>query len=245
VCRRRIYEERDDGGADMSDTVLVIRTCGPDMTSYGGFRWPVSGPVEAPDWDPTPECGHGLHGLLWGVGEGALLDWSPEATWLVVEVDADVIVDLGGKVKYPSGTVIHCGNRMSATQYIVERGADSSWVVGYTATAGDCGTATAGYGGTATAGYGGTATAGDRGTATAGDRGTATAGDRGTATAGYRGTATAGDWGTVVVRYWDERTQCMRLAVGYVGEDGLQANQPYHVEGGKLVPVNDEAQEGE
>src|SRR5690606_32571503 len=161
ACRRRIYEERDDGGADMSDMVLVMRTCDADMTSYGGFRWPESGPVEAPDWDPWPVCGHGLHGLLWGVGDGVLLDWSLGARWLVVEVDGDSVVDLGGKVKYPRGVVVHCGDRFSATKYIVENGADPARVVGYTATAGD----------------GGTATAGDRGSATAGNDGTSTAGE--------------------------------------------------------------------
>jgi hypothetical protein len=92
------------------------------------------------------------------------------------------------------------------------------------ATAGDRGIATAGHEGTATAGYEGTATAGDRGTATAGDRGTATAGHWGTATAGYEG--------RILVTFWDGN-RC-RVAVGYVGEDGIEANVPYHVVNGKL-----------
>jgi hypothetical protein len=112
-----------------------------------------------------------------------------------------------------------------------------------TATAGDRGTATAGYRGTATAGDRGTATAGDRGTATArysgtataGDRGTATAGDRGTATAGYRGTATAGYRGTVAIKWWDESKQRYRVAIGYVGDDGLMPGTAYVVTHGKLV----------
>ena len=199
--------------------VLVLRTCGADMASnHNEFRWPESGPVEAPDWDPEPECGHGLHGLLWGEGEGALLDWSAGAVWLVVQVEAADIVDLRGKVKFPRGTVVHCGDRASATAYLADRGGrDPRTIVGGVATAsGYGGVATAsGYGGVATAngdrgvatasGYGGVATAnGDRGVATAsGDRGVATAnGDRGVATAssygggatanGYKGVATAG-----------------------------------------------------
>jgi len=67
--------------------VLILRTCNADMTSYGGFVWPESGPVEAPDWEPTYECGHGLHGLLWGEGNSGLLDTSDDAKWLVVEAD--------------------------------------------------------------------------------------------------------------------------------------------------------------
>jgi hypothetical protein len=200
----------------MSDLVYILRTCRYDMTSHGGFTWPESGPVEAPDWSPVRKCGQGLHGLPWGEGDASLLDWSDDARWLVVEVEAATVVDLDGKVKFPRGTVVHCGDRLSATADIIARGATGA-VVGAvvtagdrgTATAGDWGTATAGYRGTATAGYRGTATAGHESTATAGhestatagDWGTATAGDWGTATAGDRGTATAGDWGTATAGY--------------------------------------------
>jgi hypothetical protein len=113
-----------------------------------------------------------------------------------------------------------------------------------TATAGDRGTATAGYSGTATAGalgtatagYSGTATAGYRGTATAGDSGTATAGDSGTATAGALGTATAGDSGEIHVRWYDSKNDRYRTVIGYVGEDGIEANVAYRLDANnKLV----------
>jgi len=246
------------------ETVLVMRTCDADMLAHGGsredgrepFRWPTSGPVEAPDWKPTKRCGNGLHGLLWGVGSAGLLDWSESAKWLVVEVAAKDIVDLDGKVKFPRGTVIYVGDSKGAAALIATRAPAGSPIIRGTATAGDSGTATAGYSGTATAGDSGTATAGDRGTATAGDSGTATAGDRGTATAGDRGTATAGDRGTatagysgkarsgdmgaIVVRWWDysKSPPRERITVGYVGEDGVKPNTFYRCdEAGKLVEV--------
>jgi hypothetical protein len=183
--------------------VLILRTCNEDLTSHGGFKWKKTGLVKCLDWKQVKECGNGLHGLLWGEGDGSLLNWREGAKWLIVEADQAEVIDLGGKVKFPKCNVLFCGDRIKATEFLILR-APGKKVVGAvvsagcrgTATAGYGGTATAGYGGTATAGYGGTATAGDRGTATAGDRGTATAGDRGTATAGYRGTATAGDRGT-------------------------------------------------
>jgi len=137
-----------------ADTVLVLRTCAADMTSYEGFRWPESGPVEAKDWNAKPECGHGLHGLLWGEGDGGLLAFARDARWLVVEVPAGSTIDLAGKVKFPRGVVVHRGDRKSATDYLRER-APGRAIVGGTATAGDGGTATAGYRGTATAGDGG------------------------------------------------------------------------------------------
>ncbi|MBK6671807.1 MAG: hypothetical protein IPG46_19920 [Actinobacteria bacterium] len=194
----------------------VLRTHRADGASYGGFRWPteVGGVAVAPDWDPDPsiECGHGLHGLLWGCGDGSLL--TPSLTWAIVAVDPGDIatrIDMGvpPKVRFRSAEVIHVGDRGTATGWIAAHGGAGLPVVygtatagdGGTATAGDGGTATAGDGGTATAGYGGTATAGNGGTATAGYRGTATAGDGGTATAGDDGTATAGDGGTATAGY--------------------------------------------
>jgi hypothetical protein len=257
-----------------SDRILVLRTCAKDLTSYNGsFRWPASGPVEAPDWRPEKVCGRGLHGLLWGEGEGGQLDWSEDAKWLVVEVARTSIVDLDGKVKFPRGEVVFCGDRKGATEYVQARrpgaavcgaaataGVRGTATAGYagtatagvrgTATAGYAGTATAGYAGTATAGVRGTATAGVRGTATAGDAGTATAGDAGTATAGYAGTATAGDAGTatagdagiLVLRWWDGKRY--RVATFYVGEDGIEAGQPYKLdEHGKPVKVEKPATE--
>jgi len=82
---------------------------------------------------------------------------------------------------------------------------------------------------------GGTATAGDGGTATAGDGGTATAGNEGTATAGDEGTATAGDGGEIRIRWWDGRASRYRVAVGYVGEDGILPRVAYVVRDGRLV----------
>ena len=219
----------------------MLKTVNADFTSHGGFRWPRRGKVVAPDWDPEPVCGGGLHGLLWGEGDGRLLDWSDDAVWLVCKIDADTAVDLGGKIKVPEATVAHAGTRKTATAFLAAHAPGRS-IVGGTATAGHRGTATAGHRGTATAGYGGTATAGHRGTATAGDFGKATAGDGGTATAGYggtataghRGTATAGDGGTIVVRWQDGNR--WRLAVGYIGEADLEPNVPYRCDdNGRLV----------
>ena len=203
---------------EQTKTALVLRACAADMTSHNGFRWPESGAVEAPDWDPEPVCGGGLHGLLWGEGDGSLLSWEPDAKWLVAEIRDGSWVDLDGKVKFPRCEVVFCGDRKGATDYIAARAPGRS-IVG--------GTATAGYYGTATAGYGGTATAGDGGTATAGYGGTATAGDG--------GTATAGEGGILSVRWWDGRRY--RIGTFYVGEDGIEPNTRYRCENGKAIKV--------
>jgi hypothetical protein len=304
-------------------TALVLRCCAPDMSSQNGFVWPGVGEVaEAPDWQPTGECGRGLHGWLYGQGDHGCSDYylSAGAKWLVVEVELSSVVMLGGKVKFPRGDVRFVGEKHEAAAYLIEHepqakgvavigasltvGDEQTVIVGAlgtatagnsgtatagdggaatagysgtatagdggaatagyrgTATAGDSGTATAGNSGTATAGDSGTATAGDRGaatagnsgtatagnsgTATAGDRGTATAGYRGTATAGYRGTATAGDGGAATagyrgtatagdrgelrIRWYDYKADRHRLAVAYVGEDGIEPNVAYRLD---------------
>ena len=136
-------------------TSLVLRTCAADGTSHGRFVWPDVGPVACSDWKSTAECGHGLHGALWGEGDGSLFRWSADARWQVLEVPTDTIVDLGGKVKFPAAVVLFTGDRLAATAFLAQRALGRAII-----------------GGTATAGYRGTATAGDRGTATAGDRGT-------------------------------------------------------------------------
>ena len=127
---------------------LVLRTCDANLQSYNGFQWPESGPVECPDYQPTSECGYGLHGLLWGEGDGSLLNWDQSAKWLVVRVAVDAeLIDLEGKVKFRRGEVVHCGDRLSATGYLIERLTRAASVVGAIMTAGDAGTATAGYAG--------------------------------------------------------------------------------------------------
>jgi hypothetical protein len=243
-------------------TVLVLRTCNAELKAqHNDFQWPESGSVEAPDFSPEPVCGYGLHGLLWGEGDGSLLNWDDSAKWLVVAVPADSIVSLDGgeKVKFPRGEVVYCGNREGATQLIhaehagpivgltLQSNAQRNTVcTGYrgTATAGNYGTATAGYRGTATAGnygtatagYRGTATAGYRGTATAGYRGTATAGNYGTATAGEGGTATAGEGGTLDVQWHDGKRY--RRSVAYVGEGGIKPDTKYKLDAkGAFVEV--------
>jgi len=193
--------------------VLVLRTSNKDRISRNGFQWPESGPVEAPDWNQEPICGGGLHGALWGEGNGALFNWDGDATWQVVAVLEKDIVDLGGKVKFPRGNVVFSGDQQGATNFLLANGGFGRAVIGAkmsnlnpnghvlvgfggTATASKFGTATAGFKGTANAGFGGTATAGIEGTANAGDYGTANAGREGTANAGREGTANAGDLGT-------------------------------------------------
>lgn len=97
--------------------VLVLRSCEWDRddqlaTGYKGFEWPTEPGAEvvAPDWDPIARCGHGLHGLLWGVGNPSLMVRG-RAIWMVVEVhEADIVWVNDNKVKFPVGRIVYAGD---------------------------------------------------------------------------------------------------------------------------------------
>ena len=135
---------------------LGLKIVGPNGESHNGFRWPleVGALVESADWDPTPECGGGLHYWLHGKGDPMACDrFNVEgARWLVLEPDGDEIA-LGGKFKARAVRVRFVGDRKSATDYL--RAQDDlaiGQVIGAEVHVGDGESAEAGPYGTATAG---------------------------------------------------------------------------------------------
>ena len=181
--------------------VLVLRTSDKKGRGRGGFQWPTSGPVEAPDWRDDDLCGHGLHGLLWGCGDGGLLVSTADAVWQVVSVLEDDIRKLCGMVKFPRGEVVFSGDQNGATAYLDAHGAADKPVVFATRTASDGSAITAGDCNTITAGHGCTVTASSCGTVTAGSYSTITAGDCSTIDAGHDGTITASDYCRITTGY--------------------------------------------
>ena len=191
----------------------ILKTLPHDGKAYEGFQWAleVGATVKAPDWNPEPKCGGGLHGWLKGEGNGRIGHIEREGClWLVLETEQVVNID-NEKVKFPECKILFVGGRIDATKLLRSLCPDAQAIIGESievgdsqkclvgdygqATAGNFGQATAGDYGQATAGDGGQATAGNFGQATAGDNGKATAGEYGQATAGNNGQATAGDFG--------------------------------------------------
>jgi hypothetical protein len=222
---------------------LVLRTCYSDMTSYNHFKWPKKGAVKAPDWAPTHECGRGLHGLLRGCGDGNLLSNRPNAKWLVVKVLKGTCIDLGGKVKFPKGTVVYAGTKEEAVKIIAEAYPEAP-VVFANRHSGDYGVSTSDYGGTSTSGNFGTSISGDYGKSISGDygksisdyHGASISGDGGTSISGIGGISTSGEGGTSTssiggklnIKLHDSYRY--RTAVAYVGENGIEPNVAYKLD---------------
>jgi hypothetical protein len=105
---------------DRNGRVLLLRKCGDRGESHGGFRWPmtVGAEVVAPDWNPKPVCGGGLHGLPWGCGDWGLLAGE---RWMVASADPADVVDIdGAKSKARAARVEHLGTRESCVQFLAE-----------------------------------------------------------------------------------------------------------------------------
>lgn len=129
----------------------VTRTCQKradgSLSSHGGFTWPSSGWIAAPDWSPEPVCGKGLHGFLNGVGDGALASFESDAVWLLVGVDEEIVpLDGGKKVKFRRGEVLLVGTAQEVTAKLERLSPESKGlpVIGSTRTSGDYGTSTSG-----------------------------------------------------------------------------------------------------
>ena len=210
--------------------VLVLRKCNKDLKSFGGFQYPSSGHVSAPDWNPKPECGSGLHGFLYGEGDGSLANYDPENKWLVLSVDKDKIVDLSGKVKFPEGEVIFCGALAEAARYVYDNGGAGRAIIGITVTGGDRSTVTGGYYSTVTGGNGSTVSGGYCSTVSGGDRSTVTGGNSSKVTGGEDSTVTGGDKAMLTLQHWDSKTDRVRQVTEYVGENGIEAGKAYKLD---------------
>jgi hypothetical protein len=224
---------------------LVLRNCKADLTSHSGFTYPEKGPVEAPDWNSRPECGGGLHGLIWGEGNWSLLRPDFDAKWQVIEVEdsPENIVRIDAeKIKFHRGEVIFTGEMSKAVTMVLcgsqafqrayeqakdKAEGDSSKAAssGYSSTAASSGDSSK------AASSGNSSTA-----ASSGDSSTAEAkGEKTIAmVAGIGGTARAGKDGCFALAYLSKSVR-PRIVVGHVGEKGIKADVWYCVKNGKLV----------
>ena len=76
--------------------------------SHEGFRWkPVGEWTEAPDWNPAPKCGGGLHGQGRAAGKEGFGYAQSGSRFVFCEVDpADVVVVEGNKLKVRRARIV-------------------------------------------------------------------------------------------------------------------------------------------
>lgn len=176
--------------------VLLLKCVNADGLAYGGFKWPleVGASVEAPDWDPRPVCGGGLHGWAWGIGIGGGKDPDWAGVWIVYGSDKEDVVhitDSGGKEKSRRGIVRFVsqpGDWQAATNFILA--GQIAWVQ------------QASSGAASATGYRGAASA---------------TGYSGAAIAGYCGRARAGKFGCVAIAWWNESEKRQEMRCREVG----------------------------
>ena len=111
--------------------VLVVKCLDTQRCGYGGFPYPKTGTVIAPEiwdatwgtqpqkwiggWDRKTECGGGLHGWPWGlrVGSNKEPDWT-HGIWQVHAVDPADIIYFDDKAKYGRAEVVYDGDGLGA-----------------------------------------------------------------------------------------------------------------------------------
>ena len=207
--------------------VLILRNCNSDMTSYKGFIWPKSGPVEAPDWNPKPECGGGLHGLLWGDGDWSLLRDNPDTIWQVVEVEETDLVKIDEqKVKFHKGKVIFAGDMGRAITNVLCSQIRFKWLCEQAKekSSGDYSTSASSGSSSKSASSGSYSTAEAQGENTI------------AMVAGIGGKVKVGPNGAFAIAYLGEGNH-PRILVGHVGEKGIKADTWYFVKNGRLTTV--------
>ena len=110
---------------DADGYVLLVKCVDNDLTSFGGFQWPESGPVDPGKCsrDATCESG-GLFGWPWGAGVGDGKD--PGGKWIVFRAKPENVVFVGPqKCKAVPGDdgelpeVVYCGGMARAIAMVV------------------------------------------------------------------------------------------------------------------------------
>ena len=243
---------------DFVHDFLFIRSADAKGRSHGGFQWPLEagGMVEAPDWDPKPYCGNGLHGLADGLGDWGLTK-NPvdvDALWYICGAKRSEAVEIGSKVKVPRCKVLYVGSfavalnmispAMSARimEIVEERKKAAKKEPGGHATKKSGAASATGLRGAASAtGESGAASAtGERGAASAtGWRGAASAtGESGVAMASGRDGRAMGKEGCAIFLVErNEDGKIIHVFAGIVGIDGLKPETWYHLVKGKAQQV--------
>ena len=112
--------------------MLFLKSLPANRLAYNKFLWPdqVGVIIESTTWDPRPECGGGLHGLIEGQGDTNLLCDDDDAVWYAFESvdengnpsDAEAIAIDYEKGKCHRAIIRAVGTLNEATTWLVQAG---------------------------------------------------------------------------------------------------------------------------
>ena len=198
---------------------LLRRFINETLLAHGGFRYPaeIGAVVEAPDWNPLPWCGGGLHGLLNGIG---YFDLPSDGVWMVLEVLGDEVVEFEGKAKIRRGRVAYIGDLRGAIRFLNEQGIYET--IFAVQKGGSCAFQVAGYGSRQDAGRESVQVAGNSSSQEAGIRVTQVAGHWSSQTADYESVQVAGQESTQDAEGEGVIQVAGRRAVQHAGSEAVQ-----------------------
>lgn len=140
--------------------LLVYRTCGVGVTYGRGlsnvtdanyFKWPIwrkvlpdgriiylwrfDSEVFAPDWNPYPICGFGLHGTVFGIGGKSYVDYyehhppnkkiNRKVIYMIISPVGELIVlDGTEKIKFERGKIKFVGSKKAVIEYLLNHDAE-------------------------------------------------------------------------------------------------------------------------
>ena len=110
---------------------LILRFSDKRGKAYRGVQHPleIGATVTAPDWNPEPVCGGGIHGWPWGIGLGSGKDPDWSALWQVYGVNPACItanIEDEPKCKFREGVLRFSGTWHEAMLFILE--GQKAWV---------------------------------------------------------------------------------------------------------------------
>jgi len=96
----------------------MIKTVNRNMEGYNGFKYPEKGKVVAPNWDPEPICGGGIHGLI---HETKMHYIQKNDIWLVLKYEkgTEVVIE-NEKIKVPYAWIVFVGTAEDAQKKFEE-----------------------------------------------------------------------------------------------------------------------------
>ena len=226
--------------------VLFLRFSDKDGKAHGGFQHPleIGETVTAPDWNPKPVCGGGIHGWPWGIGLGSGKDPDWSALWQVYSVTelAEIVSDIEGdpKCKFRTGILRFSGDWHGAMMFLLE--GQQAWVEhfadGDSKATGDSSASSAmgdSSASSATGDWSASSATGYRSASNAtGDSSASSATGKASASVvtGYLGKAQAGEYGCIALGWWNKaksryEMRCAEIGIGD-GSDGKLKKETWY-----------------